>query len=54
MSQIPVTESGDQRLLPEERPAPGEWTLVNHLIRKKGGGEMIIIPRIFFLQLVDH
>lgn len=32
--------------------------LDNHLIRKKGGEEVIIIPRIvflfFFLQLVDH
>ena len=52
MSQIPVTESGDQRLLPEERPAPGEWTLVNHLIRKKGGDDHNTTH--FFLQLVDH
>ena len=54
MSQIPVTESGDQRLLPKERPAPGEWTLVNHLIRKKGGGGDDHNTTHFFLQLVDH
>ena len=27
MSQVPVTESRDQRVAPEERPALGEWTL---------------------------
>ena len=25
--QVPVTEGGDQRVVPEERPALGEWAL---------------------------
>lgn len=36
--QVPVTEGGDQRVVPEERPALGEWAL------------KITIP--LFLQLI--
>ena len=36
MWQVPVTEGGDQRLVPEERPALGEWAF--KIIRSQVGG----------------
>ena len=35
MSQVPVTESRDQRVAPEGRPALGEWAL--KLLNQKWG-----------------
>ena len=44
MSQVPVAVGGDQGLIPEERPALGEWALTITLLEKKS--RVIIKPRI--------
>ena len=46
--QVPVTEGGDQRVVPEERPALGEWA--DSIIGGGGPKTTHCIP--LFLQLI--